>query len=190
MKEIKTHDIKPRCEVAVPGSKSYTHRILIASALSDGVCRIENALISEDTQLTTEALRQMGIQIEEVSGNQLLVYGGSGALQPMRERIYLGNSGTSMRLLTAVAALGPGTVTLYGTDRMGQRPIQDLIDALRDIGVRVESTNRNGCPPIEITGGITSGGAVTINCRASSQFLSALLLIAPYVAQRTGYHRH
>ena len=62
MKEIKTHNIRPCCEVAVPGSKSYTHRILIASALSDGICRIENALISEDTQLTAEALRQMGIQ--------------------------------------------------------------------------------------------------------------------------------
>ena len=74
MKEIKTHNIKPRCEVAVPGSKSYTHRILIASALSDGICRIENALISEDTQLTAEALRQLGIQIEKTSDNQLLVF--------------------------------------------------------------------------------------------------------------------
>ena len=182
MIKIKSQPIKPRCEVAVPGSKSYTHRILIASALSDGVCRIENALISEDTQLTTEALRQMGIQIEAASHNQVLVYGGSGRLQPIRQRIYLGNSGTSMRLLTAVAALGPRTVTLYGSARMGQRPIQDLIDALRDIGVRVDSTNRNGCPPIKIHGGILSGGAVSINCRASSQYLSALLLIAPYVA--------
>ena len=118
MKEIKTQPIKPRCEVTVPGSKSYTHRILIASALSDGVCRIENALISEDTQLTTEALRQMGIQIEKASDNQLLVYGGGGRLQPQRDRIYLGNSGTSMRLLTAVAALGQGTVTLDGTDAL------------------------------------------------------------------------
>ena len=112
MIKIKSQPIKPRCEVAVPGSKSYTHRILIASALSDGVCRIENALISEDTQLTTEALRQMGSQIEAASHNQVLVYGGSGRLQPIRQRIYLGNSGTSMRLLTAVAALGPRPVTL------------------------------------------------------------------------------
>jgi 3-phosphoshikimate 1-carboxyvinyltransferase len=182
MIEIKSQPIKPRCEVAVPGSKSYTHRILIASALSDGTCRIENALVSEDTQLTAEALRQLGIQIEKASDNQLLVYGGGGVIQPQRDRIYLGNSGTSMRLLTAVAALGQGTVTLYGTDRMGQRPIQDLIDALGQIGVRVDSTNRNGCPPIEINGGIISGGGVTINCRASSQYLSALLLIAPCLA--------
>ena len=183
MLEIKTQHIKPRCTVAVPGSKSYTHRILIASALSDGVCRIENALISEDTLLTMEALRQMGIQIDEESGNQLLVYGGSGALRPKRDRIYLGNSGTSMRLLTAVAALGRGTVTLFGTDRMGQRPIHDLIDALGQIGVRVFSTNRNGCPPVEVKGDSMSGGAVAINCRASSQYLSALLLIAPYTVR-------
>jgi 3-phosphoshikimate 1-carboxyvinyltransferase len=183
MLEIKTQHIKPRCTVAVPGSKSYTHRILIASALSDGVCRIENALISEDTLLTMEALRQRGIQIDEESGNQLLVYGGSGALRPKRDRIYLGNSGTSMRLLTAVAALGRGTVTLFGTDRMGQRPIHDLIDALGQIGVRVFSTNRNGCPPVEVKGDSVSGGAVAINCRASSQYLSALLLIAPYTVR-------
>jgi 3-phosphoshikimate 1-carboxyvinyltransferase len=125
----------------------------------------------------------MGIQIEEASDNQLFVYGDGGGLRPTRDRIYLGNSGTSMRLLTAVAALGQGSVILYGTERMGQRPIQDLIDALGQIGVRVESTNRNGCPPIEINGGGIRGGAVTINCRASSQYLSALLLIAPYVAK-------
>ena len=183
MLKIKSQHIKSRCAVAVPGSKSYTHRILIASALSDGLCRIENTLISEDTLLTMEALRQMGIQIDEESGNQLLVYGGSGALRPKRDRIYLGNSGTSMRLLTAVAALGRGTVTLFGTDRMGQRPIHDLIDALGQIGVRVFSTNRNGCPPVEVKGDIVSGGAVAINCRASSQYLSALLLIAPYTVR-------
>ena len=88
-----------------------------------------------------------------------------------------------MRLLTAVAALAPGTVTLYGTERMGQRPIQDLIDALEQIGVRVFSTNRNGCPPVEIGGDTVSGGEVGINCRASSQYLSALLLVAPYTVK-------
>ena len=109
MIEIKSQPIKPWCEVAVPGSKSYTHRILIASALSDGVCRIENALISEDTQLTTEALRQMGIQIEEASRNQLLVYGGSGGLQPMRERMHSGTmetrAGSSLQVSSQLSAI-------------------------------------------------------------------------------------
>ena len=183
MMEINPHIIKDHCEVAVPGSKSYTHRILIASALSDGLCRIENALICEDTLLTMEALRQLGIQIEEESDKRLVIYGGSGTLRPHKDRIYLGNSGTSMRLLTAVAALAKGTVTLIGTERMAQRPIQALIDALAQIGVGVFSTNRNGCPPVEIKGNTVSGGAVAINCRASSQYLSALLLIAPYTVR-------
>jgi 3-phosphoshikimate 1-carboxyvinyltransferase len=180
MIEIKPHKIKSCCTVTVPGSKSYTHRILIAAALSSGECRVDNALICEDTLLTMDALRQMGIQIEDKPGKPIVVYGGSGVLMPKRDRIFLGNSGTSMRLLTAVAALGQDTVTLFGTDRMGQRPIRDLIDALEQIGVQIFSTNGNGCPPVEIKGGIINGGAVAINCRVSSQFLSALLLIAPY----------
>ena len=167
----------------MPGSKSYTHRVLIASALSDGPCRIENPLISEDTLLTLAALRQLGVQIEENAGNCLLVNGCRGALRPHTDRIFLGNSGTSMRLLTAVAALSEGCVTLYGTERMGQRPIQDLIDALGQIGVRINSEKRNGCPPVEIKGGTVSGGAVSVNCRVSSQYLSALLLIAPYTVK-------
>jgi 3-phosphoshikimate 1-carboxyvinyltransferase len=144
------------------------------------MCRIENALISEDTLLTMDALRQMGIQIDNQPGNLLHVSGGGGTLVPKQDRIFLGNSGTSMRLLTAVAALGQVTVTLEGTDRMGQRPIHDLIEALTQIGVRIYSTNRNGCPPVEIHGGPVKGGEVAIDCRASSQYLSALLLIAPY----------
>ena len=85
-----------------------------------------------------------------------------------------------MRLLTAVAALGRAGFTLYGTERMAERPIQDLIDALHQLGVQIRSTDRNGCPPVEIQGGPIRGGSVTINCRTSSQYLSALLLIAPY----------
>jgi len=111
MIEIKSQHLNPRCEVVVPGSKSYTHRILIASALSDGECRIQNALISEDTLLTMQALRQMGIRIDEPSNDHIIVSGSSGTLKPCADRIFLGNSGTSMRLLTAVAALGQGTFT-------------------------------------------------------------------------------
>ena len=180
MIEIKPHKIKPSCIVTVPGSKSYTHRILIASALSDGECRILNPLLSEDTRLTMQALRQMGIHVDDKSKDQIIVSGNSGILKPCADRIFLGNSGTSMRLLAAVAALGQGKFTLTGTDRMTERPIQDLIDALVQLGVRIRSKHRNGCPPVEIIGGKLSGGSVNINCRTSSQYLSALLLIAPY----------
>jgi 3-phosphoshikimate 1-carboxyvinyltransferase len=166
-------------EVTVPGSKSYTHRILIASALSDGLCRIQNALKSEDTLLTLGALRQMGVETHE-QGGRYLVYGSDGELKAADEPIYLGNSGTSMRLLTAVASLGRGTYTLTGTERMTERPIQDLIDGLKQLGIAVRSVRGNGCPPVTVEGGRVSGGTVSLRCDVSSQYLSGLLLIAPF----------
>lgn len=186
MIEIKPNKVKSHCEVAVPGSKSITHRILIASALSEGLCSIENALLSEDTLLTMNALRQMGIRIEEKSANRLAVYGNGGVLGPSRQSIYLGNSGTSIRLLTAVAALGKSTYRLTGNDRMTERPIQPLLDALTQIGVQARSTAKNGCPPVEIDGTNLAGTTVSIDCRASSQYLTGLLLMAPCTA--TGLH--
>jgi 3-phosphoshikimate 1-carboxyvinyltransferase len=179
MIEIIPHKMKPHCEVTVPGSKSFTHRILIASALSDGMCSVENALFSEDTMLTMNALRQMGIRIEEMTGDRLIIYGAKGILQPSREPIYLGNSGTSIRLLTAISALGKDTYTLMGNDRMAERPIQALIDALGQIGVQARSTHNNGCPPVDVSGKNLSGTTVTISCRESSQYLTGLLLMAP-----------
>ena len=175
--------IKPRKisagEVMVPGSKSYTHRILIASALSDGICTIHNGLKSEDTILTLKALRQLGVRID-LNDDRFVVYGTNGTIKPCTDPVYLGNSGTSMRLLTAVAALGKGNCILTGAKRMQERPIQDLIDGLKQIGVGVRAVNNNGCPPIEIKGGDIVGGSIALRCRISSQYLSALLLIAPY----------
>jgi 3-phosphoshikimate 1-carboxyvinyltransferase len=179
MIEIKPNNMRNHCEVSVPGSKSFTHRILIASALSDGMCRIENALLSEDTVLTMKALRQMGVRIEEEIGNRLTIYGTKGDLRPSTGPVYLGNSGTSIRLLTAIAALGKDTYTLLGNDRMAQRPIQALIDALGQIGVHARATKGNGCPPVEINGQNLSGTTVAINCSTSSQYLTGLLLMAP-----------
>lgn len=121
MIEIKNGKIK-NSNTTVPGSKSYTHRLLIAAALSDGICFIENMLKSEDTLLTLKALNQMGIQTED-SENLLKVMGSAGSLKPCSDPIYLGNSGTSMRLLTGVAALGKGTYTLTGTKRMESVPL-------------------------------------------------------------------
>jgi 3-phosphoshikimate 1-carboxyvinyltransferase len=179
MIEIIPHKMKPHCEVTVPGSKSFTHRIMIAAALSDGMCRVENPLLSEDTVLTMKALRQMGIRIEEMTGDRLIIYGAKGILQPSSEPIYLGNAGTSIRLLTAISALGEDTYTLMGNDRMAERPIQALLDALGQIGVQARSTHRNGCPPLEVNGKNLSGTNVTISCRESSQYLTGLLLMAP-----------
>lgn len=178
MLEIRTDKIKDTA-VTVPGSKSYTHRLLIAAALSDGVCRIENMLKSEDTGLTLAALEKMGV-VTEQNGGILSVSGTAGILKACSEPIYLGNSGTSMRLLAGVAGLADGKTVLCGTDRMHERPIQDLIDALNQLGIEASSAQGNGCPPVEIQGGTVPGGSVTINCSISSQYLSSLLLIAPY----------
>jgi 3-phosphoshikimate 1-carboxyvinyltransferase len=181
MKRIKTQKIAS-CRVEVPGSKSYTHRMLIAAALAGGVSALKNALISEDTLLTMEALRQMGIQIA-ASDMDVRVEGSGGRLHSCAAPIDLGNSGTSMRLLAGVAALGTGTYTLTGNTRMQERPMQDLLDAFQQMNVQARSANGNGCPPIEVTGTTITAKQVEINCQNSSQYLSALLLMAPLTAQ-------
>jgi len=168
-----------RAVVAVPGSKSYTHRVLIAAALSDGRCVIENALESEDTDLTREVLKKWGVAIAS-EGGALVVSGCRGELKAWQGPIFLGNSGTSMRLLTAVAAMAPGKTILTGTDRLRARPIQDLLDGLAQLQTAARSLEGNGCPPVEIEGGGVAGGRIQLNCALSSQFLSALLLVGPY----------
>jgi len=179
-------EIKPttitKNEVTVPGSKSYTHRILVAAALSDGTCELTNMLNSEDTQLTRNGLKNMGVIIDE-TGGVVTVHGTTGELKPSETPIYLGNSGTSMRFLTGVAALGSGTYVLTGTRRMQERPIQDLLDALNTLGVDARSENRNGCPPVIVRGKQLKGGHTRIRCNISSQYLSSLLLIAPYTRE-------
>ena len=168
--------------MVVPGSKSYTHRMLIAAALADGSSVIENALDSEDTRLTARALSLWGVPIRE-KGTNLYINGTGGQLEPVGDEIDLKNSGTSMRLLTAVAALGHTGYTLSGSKRMHERPIQDLLDSLTQLGVDARSKFNNNCPPVEICGPPGQGGAVDVNCSISSQFLSALMLIAPYVPE-------
>jgi 3-phosphoshikimate 1-carboxyvinyltransferase len=177
MINIRTEKIKDSA-VSVPGSKSYTHRMLIAAALSDGTCLIKNSLKSEDTIFTADALRQVGILIDE-KNNSLSVHGTKGRLKVCEEPIFLGNSGTSMRLLTGIVSIGQGVYTLTGSDRMCERPIQDLLDGLNQIGVLASSENNNGCPPIKVPGGNITGDSVSINCEKSSQYLSSLLLLAP-----------
>lgn len=168
--------------VSVPGSKSYTHRMMIAAALSDGECSIKNPLRSEDTLLTVSCLKQIGTKIREAAGD-VIIQGTGGKFKPSDHPINLGNSGTSMRLLTAIVALGQGSYILTGTDRMQQRPIQDLLDSLSQMGIGAQSLNNDGCPPVKISGGSIKGGKIYLDCHISSQFLSALLLIAPFADQ-------
>jgi len=178
MLKIKTEKIHDT-SVTVPGSKSYTHRTFIAAALSNGQCRIENYLDSDDTNYTLSALKQFGAYSEKTSGC-VTIKGRIGEIDASEKPIYLGNSGTSMRLLTAYAAIGNGRYVLTGSERMHERPIHHLLDGLNQLGVKALSLNDNKCPPVEVFGSKFDGGTVHLNCSISSQFLSGLLLIAPY----------
>jgi len=179
MRRIRPLSKPVTAEVAVPGSKSYTHRMIAAAALSDGRCTIENALDSEDTRLTLDTLRRWGVSAGW-DGGAMTVFGTQGRLQAAGDPIFLGNSGTSMRLLTAVAALVEGRSLLTGTERLQARPMRRLLEALCRLGVDARSLGADGCPPIEIRGGEVPGGSTELDCSQSSQFLSALLLIGPY----------
>ncbi|NOY68756.1 MAG: 3-phosphoshikimate 1-carboxyvinyltransferase [Deltaproteobacteria bacterium] len=166
------------CTVFVPGSKSFSHRMAISASLSSGISYIYNMLKSEDLSLTLNALSQLGAIIEK-NDNFISINGVGGRPKPAKEKIFLGNSGTSMRLLTAVAALGQGEYFLYGTDRMHERPVSELTGALTALGVDAKCVNKNECPPVRIIGGGINKRSVSIDCSKSSQYLSALLLTGP-----------
>jgi 3-phosphoshikimate 1-carboxyvinyltransferase len=174
-------EIKPRKQVqatlTLPGSKSYTHRALMAAALAGGESVLTNALAAEDTELTAAALTQLGAGIDW-QGTTIRVTGRAGRWLPAPLPIYLGNSGTSMRFLTALAALGEGEYLLTGTERLCQRPLGELLAALGQAGVKAVSERGDGCPPVRVTGGL-AGGKARLSGTISSQYLSALLFIGP-----------
>ena len=179
MLEIKPKTVT-RSAVQVPGSKSLTHRVLITAALADGRSLIDGALFSRDTELTAGALTQMGAEIvADAEKFSFSVTGTGGRLQGADKDIFLENSGTSMRLLAAIAALGQGDYIFDGSARMRQRPIAELLTALTQLKIPAVSLQGNGCPPIKISGGRVAGGPVEIDCGISSQYLSGLLLLAP-----------
>ena len=176
MKKIVQKNIKNQA-VVIPGSKSISHRMMICASLSIGTSNIKNLLQSDDIGLTVNALEQMGADIDQVLENYYRVKGFGGNPQPCNKKIYLGNSGTSMRLLTGIAALGKTVYTLTGDLRMCERPMVELLDALTMLKIHAESINKNGTPPVYIKGGNRAGGFVKIDCSKSSQYLSSLLMI-------------
>ena len=187
-----TKEIQPcqpvQAVLALPGSKSYTHRALVAASLATGESLLSNALKAEDTELTAQALAQLGTGIDW-QGNTIRVRGVGGHWRPVAEPIYLGNSGTSMRFLTALVALGQGAYTLTGSERLCQRPLDDLLQALEQLGVQVASERGDGCPPVTIQGGLR-GGRARLSGAVSSQYVSALLFIGPLGARRGGDRDH
>ncbi|MBI2659654.1 3-phosphoshikimate 1-carboxyvinyltransferase [Candidatus Woesearchaeota archaeon] len=162
--------------IEAPSSKSYTQRALIVASLANGKSVIKNPLFSEDTFYMISALKQFGVSIVK-KGRNLIVHGTNGNLKSPDKPVFVGNAGTAMRFLSAFASLAKEKITITGDKRMQQRPLQDLIDALKQLGVKVESNG--GCPPVDIYGNF-AGGNARLKSGISSQYLSSILMCAPY----------
>jgi 3-phosphoshikimate 1-carboxyvinyltransferase len=164
-----------------PGSKSITNRALICAALAEGPSTLTGALDSEDTRVMIAALEKLGVKVRvEDGGRTLHVAGCGGAIPASRADLFVANSGTSMRFLTAMVAIGQGEFRLDGVPRMRERPIGDLVAAMRSLGVSIDCEGLNNCPPVVVHASGLKGGHATIRGNVSSQFLSGLLLAAPY----------
>ena len=165
-----------RGRAAPPGSKSITNRALLLAALSHGTSRLTGALKSEDTARMAEALIAMGVDVREPDQTSFVVRS-DGRLHAPAAPLVLGNAGTATRFLTAAAALADGPVVIDGDAQMRKRPIAPLVTALRTLGVEVDAPT--GCPPVTVAGrGGVNGGRVEIDAGLSSQYVSALLMLA------------
>jgi 3-phosphoshikimate 1-carboxyvinyltransferase len=169
--------------VQLPGSKSISNRVLLLSALAEGTTRISNVLDSDDTRYMLDALKTLDIDVAR-TGNDFEIVGRGGPLviQDVERELYLGMAGTAYRPLTAALCLGRGTFRLMGSERMSERPIADLVDALRALGASIEYLGRDGFPPLRVRGTGLRGGNVRMRGNVSSQFLTSLLMAAPLAA--------
>lgn len=169
--------------VRVPGSKSITNRALLTAALADGESELTGALFSNDTTYMAAALNQLGVTVEgDEAAARFLVRGGGGTFTAPHADLFIGNSGTTARFLTAALPLGRGTYRLDGGPRMRQRPIGPLLQSLRDLGADAVSELSTGCPPVLVRASGLPGGRTRLAGDESSQFFTALLLAAPYAA--------
>jgi 3-phosphoshikimate 1-carboxyvinyltransferase len=167
--------------ITPPGSKSLTNRALVLAALARGQCVLTNVLFADDTRVMLEGLRALGFAIDVDEPNEAVrVLGQGGRIPEASAEIFCGNSGTTIRFLAAMLSLGRGTYTLDGVPRMRERPIGPLVAMLRNLGARIEHTMEDGFPPVRITADGLPGGFVRYGSETSSQYLSAVLMAAPY----------
>jgi 3-phosphoshikimate 1-carboxyvinyltransferase len=179
--EITPFDKPVNATVTPPGSKSYTNRALPVAALASGESVLTGALFSDDTKYMAAALRQLGVSVvEDEANNTFTVHGTGGKLNPSSEALFIGNSGTSARFLTPLVALGRSEYVIDGVPAMRLRPIGPLIDALNALGSNVTSIAGTGCPPLRVHANGVTGGNFKIRGDLSSQYLSGLLMSAPY----------
>lgn len=167
--------------IEIPGSKSYTNRALVMAALTKGPVTLYNPLYSEDTEAMIACLRGLGLHIE-TSLHQITVYNDISIIQNKSYELFAKDSGTTLRFLLALLCLTPGIKVIKGNPRLNERPIKHLVDALSLLGAKIEYLEKEGQPPLKIyPSSLYSGGEVPINASMSSQFVSALLMIAPFL---------
>ncbi|HUN54173.1 MAG TPA: 3-phosphoshikimate 1-carboxyvinyltransferase [Smithella sp.] len=179
MNNDNAHFTEAFATVLVPGSKSLSQRALVAAALAQNNSLISNVLISQDTHYLMEGLRALGAEIVPREDG-FFISGTSGNIINNGKELFLGNNGTALRFLTALACLGRGKYVLTGEKRLCERPVGALADALREMGAGISC--QNNCPPVEIDAHGLRGGKITLRDIESSQYVSALLLCAPYTA--------
>ena len=174
-------------KVRLPGSKSISNRVLLLAALSQGKTTVHGVLASDDTGVMLTALQQLGCTIAQ-SGGTVIIDGLSGRLATQKSQLFMGNAGTAMRPLTAALAMLGGEFELSGVARMHERPIGDLVDALRQLGCHIEYLGNEGFPPLRLlpreAGRLALNTPIRIRGDVSSQFLTALLMALPLVAEQ------
>jgi 3-phosphoshikimate 1-carboxyvinyltransferase len=176
-------ELKPapraRGSVRLPGSKSISNRVLLLAALAQGETEVRGLLDAEDTRVMREALERLGVPIIERAA-ALTVKGGGGVFREKKADLFLGNAGTALRPLSAVLALCEGEYFVSGVPRMHERPIGDLVDALRAIGARIDYRAKRGFPPLAIhPAKLRIAAPIPLKGDVSSQFLSAMLMALP-----------
>jgi 3-phosphoshikimate 1-carboxyvinyltransferase len=163
-----------------PGSKSLTNRALIVAGLASGISRLTGVLDSQDTRVMIDSLQKIGLRVEHDQVNNVVeIHGCGGVIPSTKADLWLENSGTSIRFLTAVCALGHGEFRLDGNERMRERPIGELVRGLQQLGVDLCCERGTDCPPVLIRADALKGGLTKLPGNVSSQFLSALLMAAP-----------
>lgn len=172
--------------VRPPGSKSLTNRALVCAALADGESVLSGALDSDDTRVMIDGLNSLGITVDVSDDRKNLQVAGAGGVIPALEAdLFIGNSGTTVRFLTALATIGRGAFRLDGVPRMRERPIGDLVAALNELGASVQCESPGECPPVMIQANGLKGGQAAVKGDISSQFLSGLLMAAPCAKRPT-----
>ena len=175
---------KANGKIYLPGSKSITNRVLLMAALADGETLIQNYLDSDDTQEMLKALKTLKIHYKIIEKKHILIKGCNQQFQNKNTKLSLGNAGTAFRPLTAVLAIMGGNYSLKGIKRMHERPIKDLVDALKQIGAKINYLGTSGYPPLKISpGNINCNKKINIKGNISSQYLTALLIAGPICRQ-------